>query len=122
MTDIGVSCQKQSYGRGVGKALVCTADQEENGTLCYNQCKSGYSGDGPICWGSCPAGMYECGALCVPSGIDCASDMLEIATKVMQGMNEAAEEEDATGATITVGQTGVDVGTKLASYGMCKNM
>jgi len=40
----------------------------------------------------------------------------------MQGMHEAAEEEDSTGTTITVAQTGVDVGTKLAKYGMCKNL
>jgi len=48
--------------------------------------------------------------------------MLEIANKVMEGMSEAAEEEDASESTITVAQTGVDVDTKLASYGMCKNM
>jgi len=122
MLDIGVSCQKQSYGRGVGKPLVCTADQDENAGLCYKQCKAGYSGDGPICWGSCPSGMYQCGALCVPAGIDCTNDMLEIANEVMQGMHEAAEEEDSTGTTITVAQTGVDVGTKLAKYGMCNNL
>jgi len=122
MSDIGVSCQKQSYGRGVGKPLTCTSDQDEDASLCYKKCKNGYAEDGPICWGTCPADMYKCGALCVPSGVDCASDMLEIATKVMEGMHEAAEEDDNEGTAITVADTGVDVGTKLATYGMCKNM
>jgi len=52
----------------------------------------------------------------------CASDMLEIANKVIQGMNEAGEEEDNEGKAITIGETGVDVGTDLAKYGMCKNL
>jgi len=48
--------------------------------------------------------------------------MLEIANKVTEGMNEAGEDEDNEGSAITIGETGVDVGSDLAKFGMCKNM
>ena len=48
--DIGVSCQKDSYGRGVGKPLGCADGLEMSGALCYPTCKSGYNGNGPVCW------------------------------------------------------------------------
>lgn len=35
-TDIGVSCQKQMYGRGVGVPMDCPANKEKIGGLCYN--------------------------------------------------------------------------------------
>ena len=50
MTDIGISCAKDSYGRGVGEVLTCEAGLEMSGLLCYPPCKSGYSGNGPVCW------------------------------------------------------------------------
>lgn len=50
MTDIGVSCQKKTYGRGVGKPLGCSSGLEESGALCYPPCKNGYHGNGPVCW------------------------------------------------------------------------
>ena len=55
MTDIGVSCAKDTYGRGVGEALRCAPGLEQDGLLCYNQCTNG-NGIGPVCWGGCPAG------------------------------------------------------------------
>lgn len=51
MTDIGVSCQKRSYGRTAGTPLhACREGQERNGLLCYPRCKEGYTGKGPVCW------------------------------------------------------------------------
>jgi hypothetical protein len=50
-TDIGISCQKPSEGRGVGKPIhTCPKGQEKDAGLCYPPCKDGYKGVGPICW------------------------------------------------------------------------
>ena len=51
MTDIGVSCQKPSHGRGVGVPIhACADDKEKDGLLCYPKCKPGFHGVGPVCW------------------------------------------------------------------------
>ena len=51
MTDIGVSCQKPSHGRGVGVPIhACADDKEKDGLLCYPKCKQGFHGVGPVCW------------------------------------------------------------------------
>lgn len=63
--NIGISCAKRSYGRGVGKPLSsCRATEERNGALCYKLCVSGYYGVGPVCWKRCPSGWEDQGALC----------------------------------------------------------
>ena len=65
MIDIGVSCQKDSYGRGAGVPMICKPEEEYDAGLCYTPCKNErYNGIGPVCWEECPAGTYECGALC----------------------------------------------------------
>jgi len=94
MTDIGVSCQKGSYGRGAGTPLVCTSDQEEDAGLCYKQCNSGYKGVGPVCWGSCPAGMTSCGAMCVASSDECVDKMLQIGSDALQIAGSMAGGDD----------------------------
>jgi len=69
MNDIGVSCQKKSDPRGVGKALhACDSDEEKDGALCYPRCKTGYSGSGPLCWATCAAGFVNDGATCRKPG------------------------------------------------------
>ena len=35
MTDIGISCAKDSYGRGVGEPLICAPELDMSGLLCY---------------------------------------------------------------------------------------
>ena len=50
MTDIGISCAKDSYGRTAGKPLICEPGLEMSGALCYPPCRGGYSGNGPVCW------------------------------------------------------------------------
>lgn len=53
MTDIGVSCQKQSYGRTAGRPLgTCAAGLEADAGLCYPACKAEFKGVGPMCWPS----------------------------------------------------------------------
>lgn len=51
MNDIGVSCAKKTYGRGVGKPIhACPAGQELEAGLCYPPCPPGFRGVGPVCW------------------------------------------------------------------------
>jgi hypothetical protein len=65
MTDIGVSCAKQSYGRGVGTVpTACSGGKEYDAGLCYDRCRAGFDGVGPVCWGSCPTGWDDHGATC----------------------------------------------------------
>ena len=49
MTDIGVSCQKQAHGRGVGSPLNCPANQDQIGGLCYGDCPAGWKKAGIQC-------------------------------------------------------------------------
>lgn len=69
--DDGATCRlenilaKPSYGRGVGVVpTVCGAGRELDAGLCYDNCRSGYSGVGPVCWGRCPSGFRDDGAFC----------------------------------------------------------
>lgn len=58
-------CYRQSDPRGVGKPLEeCAPGEQENGALCYPQCREGYGGAGPVCWEHCPSGYTDTGALC----------------------------------------------------------
>ncbi len=66
MTDVGVSCQKNTYGRGVGRVpAICPAGQEDDAGLCYPVCADGYSGVGPVCWQNCPPDMRDTGVDCL---------------------------------------------------------
>jgi hypothetical protein len=65
MADIGVSCAKQSYGRGGGGVPTsCQGGKQYDAGLCYTPCRSGFHGVGPVCWGECPAGFADHGATC----------------------------------------------------------
>jgi hypothetical protein len=66
---------RDSYGRGVGKAMICSVNSEQNGLLCYPRCHSKYTGDGPVCWSLCPAATQPvvCGAGCAKTNLDCAT-------------------------------------------------
>jgi hypothetical protein len=48
-------CWRRSYGRGVGRPLhTCPDDApEQDGFLCYPNCRDGYNGVGPVCWEKC---------------------------------------------------------------------
>ena len=53
MPDIGVSCQKNSYGRTAGTPLHACPDGYEKGAadaVCYPLCKPKFKGVGPVCW------------------------------------------------------------------------
>lgn len=55
---------KASYGRGGGTGLICAANQEAQGGLCYPRCIASHYGAGPVCWQRCPAGYVDDGAFC----------------------------------------------------------
>jgi hypothetical protein len=54
-----------SYGRGVGKPLGCSPNEELDGALCYPKCASGFKGVGPVCWQQCPSGFRDDGTSCL---------------------------------------------------------
>lgn len=64
MTDIGVSCQKQTSTRSINLPTQCGAGQVYDAGLCYPTCPAGMNGVGPVCWGSCPTGYADHGATC----------------------------------------------------------
>ena len=49
-TDIGVSCTKKSYGRGVGTIPECSSNQVWDSGLCYPPCDVYYQGAAFLCW------------------------------------------------------------------------
>ena len=74
MTDIGVSCHKDSYGRTAGDPMQCSPDEDYDAGLCYPKCDHGADGVGPVCWGHCPPNTTECGGtLCLENGTTCSS-------------------------------------------------
>ena len=83
MLDIGVSCQKDSYGRGVGIPLTCKTDEQYDAGLCYPYCNASFDGVGPVCWAECPSDMYDCGALCTATSDKCSSSVKDIVTDVV---------------------------------------
>lgn len=73
MTDMGVSCAKQSYTRQT-IAPKCAAGQVYDAGLCYAGCKPSYQGVGPVCWGGCPpATPFQCGGGCAKDQTTCAA-------------------------------------------------
>jgi hypothetical protein len=79
MTDIGVSCAKDSYWRGAGTPLACPPSQEQDAIgLCYPRCEGASKGVGPICWAQC-RGEFEtdCAAACAKSDSACAFSIIE---------------------------------------------
>ncbi len=78
MSDIGVSCQKQSYGRTAGTSMLCAPGLEQNGALCYPKCRTEFHGVGPVCWQNCPAQQpFDCGAGCATGQGECAKAVFD---------------------------------------------
>jgi len=64
MTDIGISCKKDTITRGLGKLFQCADGLEESYGLCYPPCTPQVSHSlGPICYANCPSGYSRCGGL-----------------------------------------------------------
>jgi len=87
-TDIGALCMKsnlQSYakdskGRGVGKPMVCSSDQDYDAGLCYRKCPSNtWTGIGPVCWFKCAGDLpYDGGAICCTDKKECNDKILSL--------------------------------------------
>jgi len=79
MTDIGVSCAKESYGRGVGTTPGCGPGMELDAGLCYPVAAQGFKGVGPVAWGKCPTEFpFECGAGCAKNQAACATAVTDM--------------------------------------------
>lgn len=84
MNDIGVSCQKPSYGRGAGEPLamgLCAPGLQKDpaGALCYPACKADFHMVGPVCWQNCPSQQpFDCGVGCSTNQEKCATGTLEM--------------------------------------------
>ena len=108
MTDIGISCQKHSYGRTAGTPLVCEPGMEEDAALCYDPCRDGFNGEGPVCWEDCPDKTTACGALCLAEGESCTSEILDDA-KLVAKAALAIVEGQAKGAIIDIAKLAGDM-------------
>jgi hypothetical protein len=79
MKDIGVSCAKESYGRGVGTIPGCGPVMELDGGLCYPKAAQGFTGVGPVAWGTCPPEFpFNCGAGCAKNQAACATAVTDM--------------------------------------------
>ena len=84
----GLDLIKDSYGRGAGYVMSCTADQEKDGALCYPKCKAGYNGVGPVCWQTCGADKVECGVGCAKDKTSCAMSTVDmVVSPIMMAVN-----------------------------------
>ena len=108
MTNIGISCAKDSYSRAKGdQGLTCHKDQVQSGALCYPECEHG-TGVGPVCWGSCPKGTKECGALCLGEDDICSEYVAEEVKIAFQLVVDAAEHTTA-GAEVDISHIGSEL-------------
>jgi len=83
---------KDSYGRGAGTPLTCSADKEYDAGLCYVRCPAGFRGIGPVCWGICPASIpEEQGALCCKTAGECSEKVAELARSVIAAIAAGIE-------------------------------
>lgn len=87
-TRLGCLCGRfsfrSSYGRGVGKSLVCSKLYEQDGALCYKNCKKDYNGIGPVCWQKCPTSHpYSCFTGCSKTKDVCHGSVKEMVYSVI---------------------------------------
>uniref|UniRef100_A0AC34FP00 Uncharacterized protein n=1 Tax=Panagrolaimus sp. ES5 TaxID=591445 RepID=A0AC34FP00_9BILA len=118
-TDSGVTCTKDSYGRGAGKPLKCASGLVEDDALCYKACADSYNGVGPVCWHQCPPNLTSCGALCLTSTKECIKDILSIAEDV--ATTAAAIAADPEHAVDALKKAVLKIGSELL-YPLCPNI
>ncbi len=68
---IDLSCPKRII-IGDPVPMKCAGNLEQNGLLCYPQCRTNYKGVGPVCWGQPPKNWVECGMGAANSDTSCA--------------------------------------------------
>lgn len=57
-------CWRESYGRGAGTIPSCGAPLVNEAGLCYQSCRTGYTGAAFLCWKDCPSGFRDDGLFC----------------------------------------------------------
>ena len=124
MTDIGVSCQKQSYGRGAGEPLamgVCAPglQKDPSGALCYPSCKADFHMIGPVCWQNCPSQQpFDCGVGCSMNQKECVSgtfDMVLAPIELAASLIPYAGEIAGAAHGVTAGAEAVAKGVQLGT-------
>jgi hypothetical protein len=103
MVDIGVSCQKITYDRGVGRVPSCAAGLKNEAGLCYCSCASGTTGIGPVCWADkCPTNFpIKCGAMCARNNDQCAKATSTMVTSPLKAIASSIGLALSGGATAT---------------------
>ena len=118
MTDIGISCQKQSYGRTAGIFLGCGPGEEKQSGLCYSSyCEKNYKGIGPVCWGQCPPNwpsVTNCSGLCLQH-MTCVDKIREYVEDIKQ-LTEDYANNNKTGIIMDLAKIAAD-----SLYDNCKN-
>lgn len=108
MTDIGVSCHKDSYGRTAGDPMGCDSTEDYDAGLCYPKCNYGADGVGPVCWGHCPPGTTDCGGtLCLENSTTCSQQITD-EIKDSADLVLAIAEASVTGAVIDISKLMLD--------------
>lgn len=94
MADIGVSCQKPWYDRGVGTLPTgCSPGEQYDAGLCYPDCNASEDGVGPVCWATCGGEHpFDCGAACATSQADCGSGIVGQALPIIKTVVDAVKE------------------------------
>ena len=114
---------KNSYGRGAGNLMSCSAGLEEDAGLCYTPCAAGSNGVGPVCWDQCPADYpVACGAACASSQAACAAAVANMISAPLNAVANISEMILSFGSSAAV-ETGVAVaedGAKAAATAAIK--
>lgn len=73
---------KNSYGRSPGTIPTGCGNRQYDAGLCYDKCKTGYTGLGPVCWGQPPSNWVQCGMGAARSDLTCASTVFDQVSSV----------------------------------------
>lgn len=125
MTDIGISCAKNTTTRATNTA-TCGTGMDYDAGLCYGACKAGYDGVGPVCWGTCPADKpYACGMGCATDASVCAqvtSDQVLSVVSTAASIALSAVSGGAGGAAIQAAKMGAKTAVKEAGKQLAKGV
>lgn len=125
MTDIGISCAKNTATRATNTAS-CGTGKDYDAGLCYDACKAGYDGVGPVCWGTCPADKpYACGMGCAVDANTCAqvtSDQVLSVVSTAASIALTAVSGGAGGTLIQAAKMGAKTAVKEAGKQLAKGI
>lgn len=94
-TDDGATCRrdngfiKDTYQRDVGSPMVCSSNQEQQGALCYDKCRTNYTGVLNVCWENCPSGYTDTGIGCTQFSLEFIEDIKDLFEKIFGVIRDA---------------------------------